>query len=138
MARWSESELGVWFDDLDPYGVLHNMRYLALVERALWGLWEDAGLGPFSDPPHLVRANHIAYHRPVRGPCRVRVRVWFRAIGRTSMTYGFQILSEDGDRLCADGERTVVCIDPETERPTPWPASFRDTVQQRLHSLEPS
>jgi len=141
MVRYHERVHGVWFDDLDPYGVLHNMRYLALVERTLSTLWREAGLGGFrdrDDTHHLVRANHIAYLRPVRGVTRVRVRVWFARLGRTSMDYGFAILPMTDEEPCATGTRTVVCIDPATERPTPWSDAFRAVVTPRLLPAEES
>ncbi len=135
MVPWHERVQGVWFDDLDPYGVLHNMRYLALVERTLSTMWRSCGLGGFRDRTehaHLVRANHIEYLRPVRGPGHVRVRTWFQALGRTSMTYGFVILPMDDDAPCAVGTRTVVCIDKDSERPVPWTDGLRAAVTPQL------
>lgn len=70
MGRFHEQLMGVYFDDLDPYKILHNARYLLLFERTLGSLWQDMGVGQLqerADSMHLVRANHIEYLRPVAG-----------------------------------------------------------------------
>lgn len=129
--------MSVYFDDLDVFGVLHNARYLLLIERTLGSFWEALGVGAMMDPAsvraggdhwHLVRSNRIDYHRPVRGPGRVRVRVWVEKLGRTSLVFGFCVRPMDADLDFATGERVVVCVDPATARPAPWSEDFRTRV----------
>ena len=94
MSRFHEQIHGVYFDDLDPYGILHNARYLLLFEHAIGSFWRHMGWGgplDFNDNPdqyHLVRSNHIEYLRPVKGTGEVRVRVWVDKLGTTSLTFG--------------------------------------------------
>lgn len=132
MHRHYEQVMGVYFDDLDPFRILHNARYLLLFERTLGSFWQHIGLGSFdaerADHWHLVRANKIEYLQPVRGTGEVRVRLWIEKLGRTSMTIGFRLMPLDQDVDCATGERTVVCVDPETQKPVPWSEAFRDRV----------
>ena len=132
MSRFYEQTMGVYFDDLDAFGILHNARYLLLFERTLGSFWRHVGLGSFdlegADHHHLVAANKIAYERPVRGIGDVRVRLWIERIGRTSLTIGFKLMPMDQDVDFAVGERVVVCVDPETYRPTPWSDGFRELV----------
>ena len=130
MARFHEQVMGVYFDDLDPFKILHNARYLLLFERTMGSLWEEMGAGGLQDEKsldrfHLVRANSIEYLRPVRGTGRVRVRVWIERLGRTSLTFGFRLMPIDEDVDCARGSRTVVRIDPETYQSVPWTDAFR-------------
>ena len=124
--------MGVYFDDLDPFRILHNARYLLLFERTLGSFWQHIGLGGFDveddDHWHLVRANTIEYLRPVRGTGNVRVRLWIEKIGRTSLTIGFRLMPLDEDQDCAVGSRTVVCVDPTTQKPTPWGDTFRGRI----------
>lgn len=124
--------MGVYFDDLDPFRILHNARYLLLFERTLGSFWQHVGLGGFDadveDHSHLVRANAIEYLRPVRGTGEVRVRLWVEKMGRTSMTIGFRLMPLDQDLDCAVGRRTIVCVDPKTQQPTPWTAAFRERM----------
>lgn len=137
MKRFHEQVMGVYFDDLDPYQILHNARYLLLFERTVGSFWMELGMGDFQDPDapdrfHFVRANSIEYLSPVRGVCSVRVRVWIEKLGRTSLTFGFQMMPMDSDQLYAKGNRTIVRIDPETHRPEPWSDGFRKTIEPWL------
>ncbi len=129
--RFHEQVHGVYFDDLDPFGILHNARYLLLFERTLGSFWWHLGLGRFNDDPdrfHLVRANEVTYERPVRGPQQVRVRVAIERLGRSSLTFGFRMLPMDADVDCARGTRTVVRADPTTWQPAPWSDAFRQQL----------
>jgi acyl-CoA thioester hydrolase len=131
MARFHEQVHGVYFDDLDPFRILHNARYLLLFERTLGSLWEVMGFGNFQDQPdafHLVRANAVEYLHPVEGTGNVRVRVWIERLGKTSLTFAFRLMPMDEDRDHARGSRTVVRVDPETRRPAPWSEAFRARV----------
>jgi acyl-CoA thioester hydrolase len=128
--RFFESVHGVYFDDLDPFQILHNARYVLLFERTIGAFWEELGFaGPLdrtrdSDQAQLVRANHIEYHRPVVGLGRVRIRIWIEKLGRTSLTFGFRMSPLDEDVDYATGSRVVVKVDSDT-RPAPWTDAFR-------------
>ena len=134
MSRFHECVHGVYFDDLDPYGILHNARYLFLFERTLGSFWAHLGLGGFQSHPdqfHFVRSNHIEYESPV-SQGKVRVRVWIEALGRSSLTFGFRMMPLDEDRDHARGRRTVVRVDPTSRRPTPWTDTFRGQLESWL------
>lgn len=126
--------MGVYFDDLDSYQILHNARYFLLFERTLGEFWRELGFGVFqsSKAPerfHYVRANSIEYMSPVYGVGRVRVRVWIERLGTTSLTFGFCLMPLNEDRQHAVGERTVVCVDPTTQRPKAWGDNFRKRLE---------
>ena len=133
MGLFHENVFGIYFDDLDPFHILHNARYLLLFERALGGFWEDLGHGAFQDGRHpdefhLVRRNEVDYLSPVKGVGKVRVRVHVERLGRTSLTVGFRMLPLDQDLDHARGARTVVRVDPDTLLPTPWSDGFRKVL----------
>ncbi len=135
MNRFYEKVQGVYFDDLDPFRILHNARYLLLFERTLGSFWLHVGLGGIESHAehghtHLVRANTVEYLTPVHGTGEVRVRVRIQKLGRTSLTFAFRMLPMDMDEDHAIGTRTVVCVDPETQVPTPWPDSFRTLMAE--------
>ena len=135
MSRFHEQVHGVYFDDLDPFGILHNARYVLLFERTLGSFWMHMGLGRFNeqvDRFHFVRANHVEYLRPIQGPQQVRVRVGVEKLGSSSLTFGFRLMPLDEDEDCAIGTRTVVRVDPATWRPTPWSDDFRATLKPWL------
>jgi len=100
--RFHETVHGVYFDDLDA---VNN-----------------------PDQYHLVRANTIAYDRAVRGVGQVRCRIWVEKLGVSSLVIGFSVLPLDEDRPFAQGTRTLVRVDPATQRPTAWTAEFRQRI----------
>ncbi len=134
LVRFHERAHGVYFDDLDAFQILHNARYLVLFEHAVGSFWRLLGWGgdlDFDGNPdqyHLVRANHIEYHRPVRGTGQVRVRVWVHHLGRTSLTFGLRVMPMDQDIDHATGQRVIVRVDPLTQRPAPWTDTFREQI----------
>jgi acyl-CoA thioester hydrolase len=133
--RFHETVHGVWFDDLDAFQILHNVRYLLIFERTIGGFWQHLGWGspldaivdPNANPDqyHLVRTNHIEYIRPVRGVGNVRCRIWVDRLGQTSVTFGFAVLPLDEDEPFATGTRVLVRVDSETQQPVPWTDGFR-------------
>lgn len=133
MPRFHEEVMGVYFDDLDPFQILHNARYILLFERTMGAFWSHVGFGGLQDEAlpdrfHFVKANTVTYEAPVRGVGRVRVRVWVQKLGTTSLTFGFRLMPMDEDRDHATGTRTIVRVDPETWRPTAWTAEFRQRL----------
>ena len=131
MRKFHEQIMGIYFDDLDSYKILHNARYLLLFERTLGSFWEHLNLGGLQidqDLFHLVRANQIEYLKPVHGTGQVRVRVWVEKMGRTSLTFGFRMMSMTADIDCAIGSRTIVRVDSKTYEPSPWSDDFRTLI----------
>ncbi len=131
--RFHESILGVYFDDLDMFGILHNARYLLFMERCIGEFWKKLGWGGFDgredhDQFHLVKLNHLEYLEPFGGIGDLRVRMRIERLGRTSLTFAVQMMQLDSDESYATGKRVVVCIDPETRRPVPWSDSFREKL----------
>jgi acyl-CoA thioester hydrolase len=136
--RFHETVHPVWFDDLDAFQILHNVRYLLIFERTIGSFWQhmgwgsplDAILDPSRHPDqyHLVRSNHISYDRPVRGVGRVRCRVWVEKLGRTSLTFGMAVLPMDEDLPYATGERVFVRVAADTQQPVPWTEPFREAL----------
>jgi acyl-CoA thioester hydrolase len=132
--RFHEAVHGVYFDDLDAFRILHNARYVLMFERTIGSFWRHLGWGgPLDvqsnpDQFHLVRANHVEYLRPVVGVGQVRVRVWVEKLGRTSLVFGLRCLAMDEDLDYATGTRAIVRVHPDTWRPEPWTASFRETL----------
>jgi acyl-CoA thioester hydrolase len=113
----------VHFDDLDAMGVVHNGRYVLLLERALAAYWTRAGwsfdpAGPrFREVFFVVKEFAITYHVPITRVGPVHVQLWLDHLGNTSAVYGFRVLSEDEAVTHAQGRRVQVRLDPATLRP---------------------
>ncbi len=137
-VRFYENVHGIYFDDLDAFQILHNARYLLLMERTIGAFWQRLGWGSWKemrdnpDAYHLVRANHIEYLRPVVGTGEVRVRIWIERLGETSLTFGFCVMPMDEDVDYAAGTRVLVRVDPKGRRPASWTESFREKVTPYL------
>jgi len=138
MSLFFESIHGVYFDDLDPFEILHNARYLLLFERTIGQFWKHMGWGGVlnartnPDQFHLVRANHVEYHRPVKGVGEVRVRLTVSKLGRTSLIFGFAVMPLDEDVTYATGTRALVRVDPGTMKSAPWTDAFRAQLRPYL------
>ncbi|MGH3302050.1 MAG: acyl-CoA thioesterase [Streptosporangiaceae bacterium] len=121
----------VFFDDLDAMGMLHNARYLVLLERASsaffeargWRWERDPALNP--DQHYVVREQTIRYLDPIPGPGEVTVEMRVARLGETSVTLAFEVRSADGRRVHATAERVHVKLDPVTFRPVPWTPRLR-------------
>ncbi|WP_424536375.1 acyl-CoA thioesterase [Sphaerisporangium viridialbum] len=130
----------IHFEDLDAMGVVHNGRYVLLLERALSAYWAGHGW-PF-DPtrPHfaevffVVREFAITYHVPVNTVGEVAVHFWVERLGTTSVVYGFRVLSGDHTVVHAEGRRVQVKIDPATLRPSPIGSTVREAIVPLLGS----
>jgi acyl-CoA thioester hydrolase len=120
----------IHFDELDPMQMLHNSRFVYHVERAIIAFYGSRGhtwqLDPAANPDqfHVVRELRIEYLSPFLGTGRMRIEVWVDKLGTTSCVYGFLCTSEDGRTPYARGQRTIIKIDPQSKRPSPWTQTF--------------
>ena len=94
--------LPVYFDDLDPMGVVHNARFALLIERALAAFWGRHG-HPFvgvrpstPDTFNVVKEFSISYRAPIRRTGAVAIHFWLEHLGQSSAVYGFRVLSANG------------------------------------------
>jgi acyl-CoA thioester hydrolase len=132
----------VYFDDLDAMGVVHNAKYVTLLERALAGYWTragwpyDPGQPRFAEVLFAVRESAITYHLPITRAGPVQVRFWLDHLGSTSLVYGFQVLSGDGSVVHAEGRRVQVRLDPATLRPAVIGPELRKACRRLLVPAE--
>ena len=134
--------LEVRFRDCDPMGHVNNAVYLTYLEqarlahwRALWNFGRPdertAGEGGVGDVPGVILArSEIDYRRPARFGDVLEVRLGIAALGRTSFTYEYQIVDENG-QLVAAARSVQVMYDYGAGRPVPIP----EAIRQRFDSL---
>lgn len=124
----------VYFDELDPMGLLHNSRYAVLIERTEASFnrsqgrkWElDLNLNP--DQFYAIREQSFRFLLPIRGSVDISVHMWLDRMGLTSATWGFEVRSVGG--LHATATRTIVKLDPVTYRPSSWTDEIRASYQR--------
>jgi acyl-CoA thioester hydrolase len=111
----------MWFDT-DASTKYHNTAPLRLMEEAEAALLDGVGL--VKEVYGWLPRAHVTvdYRRPVRFWDEVEVSVRVREVGRSSITYGFEI--RRGGESCADGSVVAVLID-EDGSPRPWPEDWR-------------
>ncbi|MBK9435827.1 MAG: acyl-CoA thioesterase [Micrococcales bacterium] len=122
----------VYFDEMDPLGVMHNSRFAVHVERAQSALFEQLGYGwtdlsqRHEDIGYVVRATAMEFTAPVTSPGVMTVEVIAVRLGRTSATWGYRCAVSSGAQEVpvAQGTRVVVKAD-ASGRPNAWTDSFR-------------
>jgi acyl-CoA thioester hydrolase len=77
--------------------------------------------------PSVVADVHVRYVSPLLPYDTFRVGVRVKAIGTSSVTFGYRVEAGDG-RLAAEADSVEVMLDPETRRPRPIP----DEARRRL------
>ena len=131
----------VFRDEIGPSGQLDAARIADHVDRAIQGWYALAGereCGDALDPRQMLRETNVEILTPVTGPVVMRVDVWVEDIDSVSCTYGFLCSSENGMTPYARGERTMMHIDPKSNRPQPWSKSFvasHNALLKDLHAF---
>ncbi|WP_327589544.1 acyl-CoA thioesterase [Nonomuraea sp. NBC_00507] len=124
----------VHFDELDPMGMLHHSHYILLFDRAISAYWNEHGWdtdpakAAFKEVILVVRDLNITYHVPITGVSEPLVHFWLEKIGRSSVIYGFRVLSSDQAVVHAEGRRVNVNLDPATFTPAPISAEAREAA----------
>ena len=124
------------FGDEDSNGHVNNVRFVQFLEEARVRLGllplggslqpavpEQTFRGLTEHGTTLVARQEIEYRLPlVYRQDPVWVRIWVTDIGRSSLTYGFRIADDDGGRVYAYAQSTMVMTDRESGRPLPLSA----------------
>jgi acyl-CoA thioester hydrolase len=114
-----------WFDT-DSSTKYHNTAPLRLMEEAEAALLDELGI--VKEVYGFLPRRHVTidYRRPLRFWDEVEIMVEVTEVGRTSITYAFEI-TRDGE-LHADGRVVAVHIDAEGN-PEPWSDRHRGLLE---------
>ena len=127
---------GVWhthrvsYGETDAMSVLYYAEYLHIFERARssfirmqgisYNLVEERGI-------YLpVREAYCRYRSPARYDDLIWIHAWISAWGRASMTFSYEIFSEDKKKQLATGMTQHACVD-KTGSPVAAPAWLKET-----------
>jgi acyl-CoA thioester hydrolase len=121
------------FRDCDAMGHVNNAVYFTYMEqarfkhwRALWRFGEDR----FPDPGIILARAECDYRSPARAGEQLEVRLAIAAIGRTSFTYDYEIVSVEDQRVIANARSVQVAYDYARQRPVPVPGEWREMLAQ--------
>lgn len=112
--------------DTDAGGRIHHTAALRWAEVAEHNLFRELNPSfPAGDFPR--KSVQATYHSVLAFDDEFEVQLWAGAVGRTSVTFEWEIRS--GDVLCIEGRHTVVHVD-GVGRPAPLPAWLHDGLSR--------
>jgi 4-hydroxybenzoyl-CoA thioesterase len=139
--RYTTSLL-VRFGDIDHAGIVYYPRFFNYVHMAFEDLFRE-GLGlPFDE---VIDGRGIGFPivhaesdfmKPLKYGDRFRVEVYLIHAGRTSLTFGFDMIREEGNILSARVRITNTTIDRKTFKAIPCPEDLRESFL-RYHEPDP-
>ncbi len=123
-------------DDLNPKFVfqspLRNVLSdpLDLLEHVDHAIIALDGHAPAGGDSAIERLQPVALDEKA-----VRVELWVNDLDDYTCTYGFLCTSPDGRIPHARGERSVINLDPQSQRPVAWSRDFRAAHRELLKDL---
>lgn len=114
------------YAEVDAQAVVFNSRYLEYFDIGITEYFRTVGLYPqpnLQGAPelHVVKAE-VIYRAPVLLDEMMAIGVRCEKIGRTSLSFAFEVHGESGEDLRASGTEVQVHVDEPRGRPTPVPA----------------
>jgi YbgC/YbaW family acyl-CoA thioester hydrolase len=129
-VRWAE---------VDMQKIVFNGHYLTYIDTAIAEYWREIGLAyphgyveRYGNDIYLRKAT-VDYLGSARYDDQLAVLSRVSRLGRTSMTYAFEIHREAPDPAPAplvSAELVYVNADPSTMQPAPLPGDLRERVQR--------
>ncbi|RQG92003.1 acyl-CoA thioesterase [Natrarchaeobius chitinivorans] len=119
-------EVPVRYRDLDPYDHVNHAVYVSYLESARVA-YIDEVFELSEDEISFVIANlEISYGHPITLGDEPVVALWVSDLGDSSCTMRYEI-RVDGE-VVSTAETVMVNLDPETERPAPYPDDVRERI----------
>lgn len=133
-----QHRLRVRWNELDAQGIAHNAVYVVWFGIALGEYFRELPFDRFAvesrDKTQLnVVRTLVEYKSPAGMDQEILTCARIAKIGRTSMTFLFEIYDAADDRLICTGDQVWVNVGISDMRPTPWPAD----VLAALYAREP-
>ena len=124
-----ESRYRILYRDIDRMGVLYYSRYFDLFEmgRTEWARAHGWRYRDMEDELGLmlpVTAAECAYRAAIGFDDVAVVKTSIVAWSRATLRYGFELWSEEQEKLCAVGEVELACLRRKDARPVALPAAF--------------
>jgi acyl-CoA thioester hydrolase len=116
-------EIEVRYAETDQMGVVYHTNYLVWMEIGRTALIQELGFNyaelekeGFIAPVLDIQAS---YKKPVRYGERATVKTWVEDYDGIRTTYGYEILSGDGE-VAVTGMTKHVCVKKDSFRPVPF------------------
>jgi 4-hydroxybenzoyl-CoA thioesterase len=138
LAMRYKTTLLVRFGDIDHAGVVYYPRFFNYLHMAFEDFFRE-GLGqPFHEVVDQRKIGFPIVHaesdfmKVLRYGDRICVEVYFIRAGRSSLTFGFDVIREEGASLSARARITNAVIDRTTFRAIPCPEDLK-ALFRRYH-----
>ena len=136
LDEWRKPDV-VWYEDrlrygdLDALGHVNNAVFSTFSESGRIAFLRDRMIAP-QDSGHafVVARLTIDFVAELHYPGTVRIATRATRMGRSSMTFEQVMLAQD--RVVARAESTVVLIDRQSRRSTPFPDAMREALMPPL------
>jgi acyl-CoA thioester hydrolase len=135
-------QLRVRWAEVDMQKIVFNGHYLTYIDTAVAEYWRAIGL-PYPDGyveryanDVYLRKATVEYLGSARYDDLLTVYCRVARLGRTSMTFAFEIYREAGEAALVTAELVYVNADPATRKSAPLPEELRGRVQ-RYERLAP-
>jgi acyl-CoA thioester hydrolase len=116
-------EIEVRYAETDQMGVVYHTNYLVWMEIGRTALIQELGFNyaeleneGFIAPVLDIQAS---YKKPVRYGEKAMVKTWVEDYDGIRTTYGYEILTEDGE-VAVTGMTKHVCVKKDSFRPVPF------------------
>jgi acyl-CoA thioester hydrolase len=123
----AEIKARIEWSDTDAAGHHHHASIVRLVEAAEADLYRMIG-----EPQLMKIVPRVEYHAEYLGRLyyqdAVDVTLRVASVGRTSLTYTFEVRRADDGTLASRGGYVVVHIDESTGASDPWPDHLRKAL----------
>lgn len=114
--------------ETDYIGIVNNTEFIRFLERVRYALTRKYGFS-FRQVRNwrmwtVLARVELNYHAPARFEDVLSAEGWVEAVGRSSLTLGYEFRLKKGGKRVADGRQVVVFVN-ERLRPVPVPAALR-------------
>lgn len=123
------------FDDFNPKFIFFSPVRSAAVDKNQLSEHVDHAIIALDGRAPIGGGCCLEQLEPVTGASTLRVELWVNDLDDYTCTYGFLVSSENGRTPYARGERTVVNVDPASQRPQKWSSDFRHVHEELLKDL---
>lgn len=126
--RYTESVERVRYFETDQMGIAHHANYLAWFEIGRTDLCREAGISykTIEERGYLLVVSEIncRYRQPFKYDDVVRIRTHVDRVASRAMRFVYELRSDDGATLHADGFSSHLWLDRATRRPVVAPADI--------------
>ena len=131
-----EADIRVRYAETDALGVAYYANHFVWFEVGRVSFLRELGMDFAASEREgisfVVAEATCRYHAPAHFDERLTIRTWVEELGRSSLTFAYEIVSRDSECIVATGKTIQVFILMETRRPIAIPAAPRELFERAL------